>query len=64
MVVFFDLDDGDEAELRSVPHKHFLNSNQLRLDGGQSAPAAGSQADGGSSNPNRNAFSAALSCYP
>jgi hypothetical protein len=44
-----------------------LNSNQfqqLRLDGRQPTPAATSQDDRGSSNPNRNGFSAALSCYP
>jgi hypothetical protein len=67
MVVFLDLDDGDEDGLPSARHKHVLNSHrlqQLRLDGRQSTPAVTSQDDGSSSNPNRNAFSAALSCYP
>jgi hypothetical protein len=67
MVVFVELDDGDEDELRIVHHMLVLNSNQfqqLRLDGRQPTPAATSQGDRGASNPNRNGFSAALSCYP
>ena len=69
MVVFVDLDDdGDDEELLNIrDHNHILDGNQiqqLRLVGRQSSPAATTQGDRSSSNVNRIAFSAALSCYP
>jgi hypothetical protein len=68
MVVFVDLDNGDDDELRNTrDHKHVLNGNQLqqlRLDGRQSMPAVTPQDGRRALISNRNGFSAALSCYP
>jgi hypothetical protein len=68
MVVFVDLDDSDDDELRNIPdHKLVLSGNelqQLRLNGGQSTPAVMPQEGRSVFNSNRNGFSAALSCYP
>lgn len=68
MVVFVDLDDGEDEELHHLyDSQHVLNSNQLlqlRLNGRQSTPATPSQDGKNPLNLNRNGFSAALSCYP
>ena len=68
MVVYVDLDDGEDDELHSMhEHNHVLNSNQLqqlRLDGMHLTHAITPRDGSNPLNVNRNSFSAALSCYP
>jgi hypothetical protein len=69
MVVFVDLDDGDDDELQDLrgDRKHVLDTAQLRqlkLHAKFRSPGMTSHDEGCSSNINRNGFSEALSCYP
>jgi hypothetical protein len=69
MVVFVDLDDGDDDELQDLcsDKKHVLDTTQLqqlRLHARFRSPGMTSHDEGGSLNINRNGFSAALGCYP
>jgi hypothetical protein len=69
MVVFVDLDDGDDDELQDLrgDKKHVLDTTQLqqlKLHARLRLPGMTSHDEGCSLNINRNGFSAALSCYP